>query len=97
MDKKPTHEIIRAGIYRRFGGKLQALKIGTQLSLSKEAGERMVKRGFAKAIDSAPIVAQDEPEPEAEPEAETPSDDVEKQEASEEKPKRSYKKRTPKE
>ena len=97
MDKKPTHEIIRPGIYRRFGGKLQQLKVGTQLTLSTDAGERMVKRGFAKSIESTPEIAADEPEPDIEPETESEleisSVDVEKQEVSKDKPKRSYKKR----
>lgn len=98
-DKKPTHVIVRPGIYRRFGGKLQQLKVGAQLTLSTDVGERMVKRGFAKAIESAPEIAADEPEPETEPETEpgTASEDVEKQEVSEDKPKRSYKKRKAKE
>lgn len=90
-DKSPTHTVIRAGWYKRVNGKLQALKIGTELYLGKDQGERSVKRGFVKAIEPAKAQAKVEPSPKAE--ASEPENADTEDEAQQEKPKRKYKKR----
>ena len=77
MADKPTHVVIRGGFYRRFGGKLQSLPVGTEISLSDQAAQRLVKNGTVKVIGKKPhlrmpepeVIAMDEPkEDEAEPE-----------------------------
>lgn len=77
MADKPTHVVIRGGFYRRFGGKLQSLPVGTEISLSDQAAHRLVKNGTVKAIDADKPKAKPEPEKaepdkEAEEEAEKP-------------------------
>ena len=79
MSGKPTHIVIRAGFYQRFGGKLQPLPVGTEISLSEDAGKRLVKRKIVKAVE----VKDPELEPAPEP----------KETEEEPKPKRKYKKR----
>lgn len=55
IEKKPTHVVIRKGLYMRVDGKLQAVKEGSQISLGKNA-DLMVKRKFVK-----PIIEEKEP------------------------------------
>lgn len=80
-DKKATHIVTRSGFYQRFGGKLQALKPGTPLALTKDRGERLVKRGFVKAIEpeKSPEKAAPTEQPKAQDEAEPESVKEEKQ------------------
>lgn len=91
-DTKPTHKVVRNGFYRRFGGKLMALKRGTELTLSAEQGEKLVKRGFVKAIEVEKPKAKPEPKPE--PEKAEPDKEPEEEA---EKPKKKKKKKKSKE
>lgn len=86
-DSKPTHKVVRNGFYRRFGGKLMALKRGTEMTLSAEQGEKLVKRGFVKAIE--PDKPKAKPEPKPEPEKAKPDKEPEEEA---EKPKKKKKK-----
>lgn len=92
MADKPTHVVIRGGFYRRFGGKLQSLPVGTRVALSEAAAGRLVKNGTVKAIEDQAKKAEPakaEQPTLAKPETSEPADEPEQ----EEKPKRKYKKR----
>lgn len=62
MPKKPTHVVIHPSFYLRVNGKLQEMEVGTTMSLSKEAGESMVKKGFVKNLKDAKTVEVGEDE-----------------------------------
>lgn len=83
-----THEIIRRGLYQRVNGKLTLMKPGTKLTFSKDVGERMVKRGFAKAI------GEEKPEPVKQPVAEKKADPEPEDAEAEPQPKPEKKKAT---
>lgn len=92
MADKPTYVVIRDGFYRRFGGKLQSLPIGTEISLSDQAAHRLVKNGTVKAIDADK--PKSKPEPKPEPEKTEPAKEPEEEA---EKPKKNKKKKKSKE
>lgn len=92
MADKPTYVVIRGGFYRRFGGKLQSLPVGTEISLSDQVAQRLVKNGTVKAIDADKPKAKPEPKPE--PEKAEPDKEPEEEA---EKPKKKKKKKKSKE
>lgn len=94
MAEKPTHIVIRGGFYRRFGGKLQSLPVGTEISLSDQAAHRLVKNGTVKAIDRKPHLKMPEPEV---IEMDEPKEDEPEPEPKKEKPKKKKKKKKAKE
>ena len=43
-NKKPTHVVVHKKLYLAVGGKLQQVKVGTQLTLSEEQANRLGKK-----------------------------------------------------
>lgn len=56
--KTSTHKVIRKGFYQRFNGKLQALPVGTELSLNDKQGKLLTGRGIVKPIEPEKTVKE---------------------------------------
>ena len=53
-DKKATHVVVKSGLY--YTPSEGEMKVGTQMVLSDEQAEKLVKRGFIKSTKEAVIV-----------------------------------------
>jgi hypothetical protein len=52
MANKATHVVCHKSLYLRVNGKMQEMKEGEELTLSKDQAEKLVAKGFVKPVSA---------------------------------------------